>query len=213
MHPFIIRFLSFLRQPLIRVIGIFLFVALITLVAFRQVGSWLTVADTPPRRIDVVCTFGGDHQRVIYSKKLMADHPDAHWFLSDYKNGNGRLLQKNNFDMRRVSIIDTCKSTLSEINAIGSWLAYYRTTRFGHDSKQQLNVALVSSPYHMRRIKIMAQRRIKIENVKLYIMPVPLDNYLWSEDTFRYWWRSNAIISVTTLELLKLGYFILTGYF
>lgn len=204
---------TILRQPLVRFVGGFCCVVILTLFVFRQLGSWLLVADVPPASIDIICTFAGDNKRVDYSKKLMIAHPGAHWVLSDYKDGHGRLLQKNHFDMSRVTIIDTCKSTLSEVTAFSLWLEEYRKRMAGSGAERTVSVALVSSPYHMRRIRIMTERRMSIDSIAVYLLPVPLDKYLWSEDTFRYWWRSNATASITTLEILKLGYFLLTGYF
>jgi uncharacterized SAM-binding protein YcdF (DUF218 family) len=202
------------RQPLARFIAGFLCVTLMVFIAFRQLGIWLIAADPPPRRLDVICTFAGESRRVDYSKKLMLQHNGAHWLLSDYKDGHGRLLQKNNFDMRRVTIFDTCKNTRSEINAMHEWIVRYRHSGLtpGCDTAT-LDIGLVSSPYHMRRIKIMASRHIGNDHLRLHLLPVPLDEYQWSRDTFRYWWRSNYITSLSLLELVKIGYYLVTGYF
>ena len=206
---------SIAGQPLARFIAVFFAVLAITLIIFRQLGDWLIAADPPPPRLDVVCTFAGDRQRVVYSKELMFRHPEAHWFLSDYKNGHGRLLQKNSFDMHRVTIVDTCNNTVSEVNALCEWLDRYRppppSGASGGDAVR-LHVGLVSSPYHMRRIKIIASNRLSRPDIRWYLLPVPLEQYRWNRDTFRYWWRSGVITSITVLELMKIGYFLLTGY-
>lgn len=201
------------RQPLFWLAAVFLIAAVLTCFAFRQAGSWLIVNNPLPERIDVICTFAGDSRRVEYSRELMLKHSGAQWFLSDYKDGYSRLLYKANFDMKRVMVVDTCKSTFSEVSAFGSMLEGYYKARFGVRSDTVLNVVCVSSPYHMRRIQIMAQRHIKNNTVRISCCPVPLDRYKWSADTFRFWWRSNTIISITSLEFLKLGYFMLTGFF
>lgn len=203
-----------MRQPLLRFVAGFLCVTLAVFVAFRQLGVWLIAADPPPARLDVIFTFASESQRVDYSKKLVMQYDKAHWLLSDYKNGHGRLLQKSDFDMRRVTIIDTCKNTLSEINALREWLVGYRTglVAVGRDAPT-LDIGLVSSPYHMRRIKIMASRHLGNPHLRIHLLPVPLDAYSWTRDTFRYWWRSNYITSVSLLELVKIGYFLCTGYF
>ncbi|MBN1575795.1 MAG: YdcF family protein [Chitinispirillaceae bacterium] len=202
------------RQPLFRLIAGFAGVLLVLFILFCHVGNWLVAADAPPAHLDVICTFAGDSRRVVYSKELMLRYPDAHWVLSDYKDGHGRLLQKSDFDMRRVTIIDTCKSTISEINALRQWVDRRRPVERSPTSgkKATLRVGLVSSPYHMRRIRIMAGRRLNRADVRCYLLPVPLEEYRWNRDTFRYWWRSNVATSITILELLKIGYFLLTGY-
>ncbi|MBN1307472.1 MAG: YdcF family protein [Chitinispirillaceae bacterium] len=201
---------SIAAQPLARFIAGFFCVLLAMFFLFRQLGSWLIAGDTPPEHLDVICTFAGENRRVVYSKELALRYRNAHWVLSDYKDGHGRLLQKNNFDMRRVTIIDTCKSTISEMHALGEWLDRYRPRPSGPAARIQ--VGLVSSPYHMRRIRIMAARRLSRPDVRWYLLPVPLEKYRWNRDTFRYWWRSNAAASITILELLKIGYFMVTGY-
>ena len=201
---------ALLRQPLARFIAGFLLVTLAVFIAFRQLGLWLIAADPVPARLDVICTFAGESRRVDYSKKLMLQNNDAHWLLSDYKDGHGRLLQKSNFNMRRVTIFDTCKNTHSEINAMHEWIEHYRHMS-GRDTAT-LDIGLVSSPYHMRRIKIMASRHLSGAHLRIHLLPVPLDDYRWTRDTYRFWWRSNYITSLSLLELVKIGYFLLTGY-
>jgi len=186
---------------------------LLGLFMFRHAGTWLIAQDTPPQHLDLICTFAGDGKRVEYSKELMLQHTNAHWLMSDYRNGHGRLLSKSNFDMRRVTIFDTCNNTLSEVYAVREWLDRNFPPRYkksGHGTL--IHVGLVSSPYHMRRIGIMAHRKLRHNDIRFYLLPVPLDRYNWTKDTYRYWWRSKTITSLTLAELLKTGYFLLTGY-
>jgi hypothetical protein len=180
-----------------------------------NLGAWLIVADPLPSQLDVICTFAGENLRVVYSKNLMSRYPAAHWILSDYKNGHGRLLQKSHFDMERVTIIDTCDNTLSEIDAFSHWISHNapRHPILGADSgKRRLQVGLVSSPYHMRRIKLMAERRLNQTKTQFHLLPVPLEKYGWNKVTIRYWWQSNVVSSTFMSELVKIGYFLLTGY-
>lgn len=208
-----IKPLFFGNHPLARLIAGFLCVLLVFTVVLLRVGDWLTPSDPLPGSLDLIVTFGGDNQRVVYTKELMTRYPEAHWLLSDYKNGNGRILQKNNYDMRRVTIVDTCKNTLSEINAAAGQIAVFTAKRSaGNKAENRLTVGLVSSPYHMRRIDLMARRYLSRLNIRYVLLPVPLKKYQWGEKTFRYWWRSNFITSITMLELLKIGYFLLTGF-
>lgn len=188
-------------------------IVIVAVITFRHIGTWLVVTDAPPVSLDAVCTFAGENVRVDYSKKLAESYLAAQWFLSDYKDGHGRILQKNNFDMSRVFITDTCKSTISEITAIGRWVNNLRIDQDRKGDTGTLHIGLVSSPYHMRRISIMANRRLRTERIRIYFLPVPYDYYPWNRDSFRHWWRSNTTVSITTSELLKLSYFMLTGYF
>ena len=202
----------FSNKPLIRFLVGFLCILGILSIVFIRVGDWLTPADEPPGRLDLVVTFAGDSRRVEYSRELMSRYPEAHWLLSDYKNGHGRILQKKNYDMSRVSVVDTCKNTRSEVQAIAVWLEAYRPSGTATGTGP-FTVGLVSSPYHMRRIDIMAHRILSGKNIHCVLLPVPLKKYHWEEKTFRYWWRDNFVKTVTLLEILKIGYFLLTGYF
>lgn len=202
----------FAEHPLARLIAGFLCVLLLFIFVLLRLGDWLTPSDPLPGNLDLIVTFAGENVRVNYSRELMSRYPEAHWLLSDYKNGYGRLLQKNDYDMRRVTIVDTCKNTLSEVHAAAAYIpVFLKEKPVRKDPKQRLTVGLVSSPYHMRRIDLMARRYLGGPDVRYFLLSVPLQKYQWGEKTFRYWWRSNVITSVTMLELMKIGYFLLTG--
>jgi uncharacterized SAM-binding protein YcdF (DUF218 family) len=201
----------FFRKKFIITMLIIIISSTLLLFTFRSLGVWLTVADQLPKRLDIICTFAGDSHRVTYSKKLMKYYQNAHWFLSDYKNGYARLLRKNNFPMNRVKVVDTTSNTLSEINACKVWIdsllgASPATTT-------QLHVGLISSPYHMRRINIMAKKRMNNPAIRYYLLPVPMDRYKWTEKSYRHWWRSRSISTIVVTELSKIFYYYLTGYF
>lgn len=188
---------------------------LLLFVSIRGVGSWLLVADQMPPRLDVIFTFAGDGRRVSYSKELMLRFKSAHWLLSDYKNGHSRLLKKSNFDMTRVTTVDTCKSTISEITMLGNWLDFQYALQFRTGETADTThryVGLVSSPYHMRRIKMMLREVKGDPAVNYFLLPVPLEVYQWSVDSYRYWWRYDYIAKYVFSELQKIGYFLLTGY-
>ncbi len=115
--------------------------------------------------------------------------------------------------MNRVTVIDTCTSTIEEIDAFRNHIDHYLTISPDGDTTLPVNVGLVSSPYHLRRIRIMAARRFGNRRIRLYTIAVPLEYYSWSPDAFHYWWRSGAVTPKTVNELVKIGYFFLTGYF
>jgi uncharacterized SAM-binding protein YcdF (DUF218 family) len=213
MKPFRKQPLIFANRPLTwLILGFLCLLLTFTFVVFR-LGDWLTPSDPLPGSLDLIVTFAGENVRVEYSKELMSRYPEAHWLLSDYKNGYGRILQKNNYDMQRVTVVDTCKNTLSEINAAAAWISdSNRNSVAGNEAKRRLSVGLVSSPYHMRRIDLMARRYLSRLGIRYALLPVPLKKYQWGEKTFRYWWRSQLITSITMLELIKIGYFLLTGF-
>jgi uncharacterized SAM-binding protein YcdF (DUF218 family) len=172
----------------------------------RSAGSWLIVSDPVPDKLNMIFTFASESERVGYSKELLSRFTSATWVLSDYKNGFSRILRKDNFDMSKVMTIDTCSSTRSEINVINEWLKSHQNS-IGSGSKY--SVGLVSSPYHMRRIRMMIHRNIHQKNVTFYYLPVPLDRYNWNPSMFRNWWESEVISKVVISELQKIVYFFL----
>jgi uncharacterized SAM-binding protein YcdF (DUF218 family) len=185
-----------------QVLIIILVLAGLTLVcaaAFLKLGDWLIVSDSMPRNINVVFTFMGDAERVAYSRELVEKNPGALWVLSDYRDGYARLLRKDGFDMERLIAIDTCVNTLAEVHALSSYV------RSRPDSV--LSIALVSSPYHMRRIKFMINRNFHDQNARFYYLTVPLDRYKWTRSTFKYWWRSRHISAIVKSELEKIMFF------
>ena len=203
------------RHPLLRLLAIVSCLLLVGMFGLFRLGDWLTPCDVLPDRIDLIVTFAGDSRRVDYSRELMERYPDAHWFLSDYRNGYGRLLRKDGYDMRRVTIVDTCTNTLSEVRAVAGWIADGVPVPPATDDtgkSRTLVVGLVSSPYHMRRIDLMAHRYLGDRHIGYVLLPVPFGNYRWEKKTFRYWWRNKFITSLTITELVKIGYFLLTGY-
>ncbi len=209
-------------QLFILIIGLALMSAGVFLV---YAGKWLLVENPVPDKLDVVFTFAGDGARVNYSRELMGRNPAAHWLLSDYKNGYARLLRKDGFDMNRVSSVDTCSSTQSEVAVLDSWIKTgkiekalmlshndgSKTIPASYGKSQILHVGLVSSPYHMRRIQMMVNWTDLRDSVQFYYLPVPLDRYNWNRKMFGSWWKHKNLRTIVISELQKIGYFLLTA--
>jgi len=175
-------------------------------VAFRRLGMWLVVADPVPAQVDLIFTFAGEIERVSYSKALMKKYPDAHWLLSDYKNGYSRILRQNGFNMKRVSTIDTCSNTLAEVRALYDWINSDNNTI----NKDSLSVGLISSAYHMRRINMMIQNKFLGENaVHFHYLPVPFDSSRLSKEMFKTWWKSGKVKPHVISELQKIVFYMI----
>lgn len=184
---------------------VFLALALIggSAIAFRNIAHWLIVSDPVPENLDIVFTFAGEGVRVDYSQSLIQKHSGAVWVLSDYENGYARLLRKKNFDMNRVVVIDTCKNTKSEVDALAQWMI--QTGETG----QNCSVGLVSSPYHMRRIQMMVNKKFTNKKANFYYLPVPLSQYKWSSEMVNNWWKTSEVSRVVFMELQKIVYYFL----
>ncbi|HLV32860.1 MAG TPA: ElyC/SanA/YdcF family protein [Chitinispirillaceae bacterium] len=175
-------------------------------IVFKNIANWLIVSDSVPQNLNIVFTFAGEGVRVDYSRSLMQKYPEATWVLSDYENGYARLLRKNKFNMDRVVVIDTCKNTKSEVNALAQWVDQIKPAS---DSGSTISIGLVSSPYHMRRIKMMINRRFKDKNIKFHYLPVPLKQYKWTSEMVQNWWKTSEVSKVVFIELQKIVYYFL----
>ena len=180
--------------------------AILSTVFVRNAGSWLLISDSVPDKLDLVFTFAGENVRDIYSRELMIQFPDAYWLMSDYKGGYSRILRRDKFDMKRVSIVDTCTNTLSEVMTLSKWIDKRENSQL--KGKDSVYVGLVSGPYHMRRIKMMIEKNLPEQNVRFFFLPVPMERYNWTDEMFRKWWKSPVTKEVSS-EITKIAYFLL----
>lgn len=186
------------------ILGLTVVLVVLGFVAIREAGVWLLVKDPLPDKVDIVFTFAGERYRVDYSSELMMKYPNAHWVLSDFKDGYYHYIKKKNFDVSRVTVVDTCASTIYEVKSL-----------FGYLEGQQnlypdgITVGLVSGPYHMRRIQLMVKSRTRLKDVRFVYLPVPLKSYNTSDEMYKRWWDYSDISSVVFSELPKILYFYL----
>lgn len=173
-------------------------------VAIRKAGVWLLVDDTLSPGLDLVFTFAGDKNRVDFSSELIIKYPEAHWLLSDFKNGYINYISKKGFDLSRVTVVDTCVSTISEVKCLFGYLKDLQKK-----NSHKISVGLVSSPYHMRRIKLMVKSQTRMRNVSFSYHPVPLKMYNVSKLMYERWWRHKNTSEVVILEYQKILYFYL----
>jgi hypothetical protein len=208
------------KKTKLRLFTLAVFVSLLGVIAgiFSQAGPWLAVSDPIPARIDVIFTFGGENIRVNYSRDLMRRFPQAHWVISDYAHRYARLLERQGVDMSRVTILDTCRYTISEVKGFAYWLKKQSVAPQGHadgltpaDSKNQpalsmrpLHIALVSNPLHMRRIKLIAENNFRDPAIRLHCLPVPAERYGWTRHSISRWWETRTLRTWVCLETAKI---------
>lgn len=190
---------------------ILLLFSILSILIVRNAGTYLLVSDPLPQKLDLVFTFAGENSRPVYSQELLKKYSCAHWLMSDYKKGYIRILRRDKYDMSRVSVIDTCKNTNSEVTAMLEWIGKNLELQ-SQKSGINIKVGLVSGPYHMRRIKMMVEYKLKEQNIDFYYLPVPMDRYKWTNEMFRNWWNS-PVYNVVSSELIKIAYFQLVNKF
>jgi hypothetical protein len=192
------------RKKILVISSTTIVLVVLAFVAIREAGVWLLVKDPLPEKVDVIFTFAGERHRVDYSSELMLKYPHAHWVLSDFKDGYYNYIKKKNFDISRVTVVDTCASTIFEVKALFGYLQEHQKLYPGG-----ITIGLVSGPYHMRRIQLMVQSRSRLNNVKFVYLPVPLESYNTSSEMYKRWWNYQNISSVVFSELPKILYFYL----
>lgn len=191
-------------KKLLIISGAAVVLVILASVAIRKAGVWLLVKDPLPDKVDVVFTFAGDRNRVDYSSEFMIKYSDSHWLLSDFKNGYINYISKKGFDLSRVTVVDTCVSTISEVKCL---FGYLKEQQIKYS--QKISVGLVSSPYHMRRIKLMVKSQARMKNVSFSYHPVPMNMYNASKLMYERWWRHKNTSEVVILEYQKILYFYL----
>ena len=196
--------LTILKNPkkILFISGAAVVLFIVAFVVMRKAGMLLLVDDPLSSSLDLIVTFAGDKNRVDYSSELMVKYPGAHWLLSDFKNGYIHYITRKGFDRTRITVVDTCASTISEVRSLFEFLNTEQQKR-----PRNMKVGLVSSPYHMRRIKLMVKSRKRLKNVSFSYHPVPLEMYNVSKPMYKRWWRHKNISEAVISEYQKILYF------
>ena len=185
--------------------------AAVAAILFLKAGDWLVISEPLPERIDVVFTFAGENSRMAYSRELMGRFPEAHWVLSENLHQYSRILEREGFDMSRVTPVDTCTNTLSEVNGLADWVRGRRgsdAARARAVKAEPISIALVSNPYHMRRIHCMVDNVFRGDSLRFFYLPVPRGRYRWAASAdSKYWWQSKVTRSWVESEVAKLFLF------
>jgi uncharacterized SAM-binding protein YcdF (DUF218 family) len=182
-------------------------VVLSGLLAFRNLAEWLVVSDPLPQSLNAVFTFAGDVHRINYSKELFNRYPQARWLMSYPSRKIVIPLRRDGFDTSRIAIVDTCKNTNAEVWFITDWARHVAATDNRFSRAQPLRVGFVSSPFHMRRIRMAVLKTPRDESCAYYYLPVPLEHYGWTKSDYRSWWKNDQLRSAVWLEFKKFTYY------
>lgn len=176
-------------------------------IVFRNLAVWLVVSDPLPQSLDAIFTFAGDIHRLNYSKELFNRYPQAQWLISYPSKKIAVPLKRDGFDTTRITIVDTCKNTHSEVWYLTDWATHVSETDNRFSKTRPLSVGLVSTPFHMRRIRLEVRRR-RIDNACVfYYLPVPVEQYGLTKNDFKMWWKNDQLESAVVLEFKKFIYY------
>lgn len=130
------------------------------------------------------------------------------------------MLQREENDLSRITILDTCRSSLSEMRGLADWLKKRqqatmidsnpnpaKAAKFSSRATPPLRIALVSSPLHMRRIKYITETVFHDPTIRFYYLPVPLERYGWTHHSLTYWWMEKSVRTWVLSEIAKLVIF------
>lgn len=184
------------------------FIVVVGLLAFRNLALWLVVSNPLPPSLDAIFTFAGDNHRMNYSKELFAKYPTARWLISYPSKRIAGPLKRDGIDTSRVEIVDTCKNTNAEAWFITGWARHSiaNDKRFSPD--HPLRIGLVSTPFHMKRIRMAVTKRPHDKECVYYYLPVPFEMYGWTRDDFKTWWKNDQLRAAIWLEFEKFVYYL-----
>lgn len=151
---------------------VIVFSSSIVLVRLKYISQWmetfLVVRSSMPDDLNVVMSFAGAKSRDRYAITLLDRFSDAEWILSGRnKSEYLAVLDADGIDTGRIIFVDHCQNTLDEVRFLKKYLK---------ENNKIHNVGLVSSPLHMRRIKMFVEGYIGHggeTDYKFIYLPVP----------------------------------------
>jgi hypothetical protein len=100
--------------------------------------------------------------------------------------------------------VDTCRSTWGEVEVLAGVLS-------AMSADAETDVGLVSSPWHMRRIKVMVGKCIGLRACRFHFLPVPAERDPLVGERMRRWWKEEHTRRIVLWEMEKLVYFVALG--
>jgi uncharacterized SAM-binding protein YcdF (DUF218 family) len=174
---------------------------------FCSLALWLVVCDPLPQSLDAVFTFAGETQRIIYSKQLFKQYPRSQWLISYPTKRISVPLGKKGLDTSRIFVVDTCINTNSEAWYIADWAKRAIAGNSAYCAARPLSIGLVSTPFHMRRIRMEVSRKYKGDRCRFFYLPVPFEQYGVTKHTYQTWWMHKQLRSAVILEFKKFIYY------
>jgi uncharacterized SAM-binding protein YcdF (DUF218 family) len=204
------------KKPITFIICLLIIISVTGWIAFKNLALWLVVSDPVPQSLDALFTFGEEDSRVAYSQSLFLKNPQAIWVISSENKKLIRTLGKEGLDTSRIIIVDTCKNTYSEISFLNNWIAGFIKKRAETTNDKKVShvsdkidlpkIGLVSNWYHMRRIKLIASRKISKKQCTLLYFSVPLSKNERA-GIRNNWWNDKIVSSIVYSEWWKILYY------
>jgi uncharacterized SAM-binding protein YcdF (DUF218 family) len=173
---------------------------------FLNLGKWLIVSDSPDDHMNVIFTFAGENARITYSKYLFRKNPESLWIISYPSIKIKSVLNHDNLDTSRIIVVDTCTDTKAEVAYILRWQRLHaRLLTLKAVSGRTPVIGLVSSWYHMRRIKLLFDSQSKNESCSVRFLPVQINDSTENKPE-NTWWKNSTNRHIVLSEWGKLLY-------
>lgn len=170
---------------------------------FINIGRWLIVYDELPEDIDLIYVFAGDinFNREMYAIDLYEKYPDVIILLDTLWIANhvcrskkaSKLLQKLN--SIKIDYVGPSATTLEEVSVINKYCI---------QKGKKLKIGLVSSPYHMRRIKVICEKTKLVDNARVYLLPFIEEFAYKYVFLYKKWWQRKGDRAIVFSEYLKI---------
>ena len=195
--------------------GIFAGTTFVCALLLGQAGRWLSAADAP-QHADAIVVLGGAFERTLYAAELYTAGKAGRIYLSHpVRDASQRLLDElgiklpdeyaiSTIILKRKGVAEkdvlpfpgTALSTVDEADLLPRMF-----------TGQRLTIMVVTSPFHIRRARMIIGNALASGNVTALFVATPHDHYATD------WWTDQDSARNTLLELAKIAYYIAGGRF
>jgi uncharacterized SAM-binding protein YcdF (DUF218 family) len=195
--------------------GIFAGAALLCVLLLGQAGRWLSAADVP-QRADAIVVLGGAFERTLYAAELYAAGKAGRVYLSNpVRDSSQRLLDGLGIklpDEHEISTAILKRQGVAEKDILpfpGTALSTADEAALLQRmfAGQRLTIMVVTSPFHIRRARMIIGNALADGDVTALFVATPHDQYTAE------WWTDQDSARNTLLELAKIAYYIAGGRF
>lgn len=160
----------------------------------------LYVNDEIDKDPDFVCVYALDYRRIEKAAELLKKYPNS---IGLFSSPTGKYIDKifkyGVSDSSRVVIINGCQNTFDEVNIFNDYIfkrdeisdrIVFEGSKWNNQKiikDKELNIAMVSSPFHMRRIKIISDMCFRNENANIYYVSADVEKFYF--ENYSKLWR------------------------
>ncbi len=154
-------------------------VASLGVVCLFQAGQKIRYREPLADEFSHIFTFGMAPERYRYSEQLFIEHNTVQWIISDPLAYVGERMIMKGYSVERIDLYLTAESTIDEVRYLKQYIKE-------HQLSASNTIVLVSSEYHLGRIRLLCERLHLDSEVTLNYVSIP-DEFLDREPLEDYW--------------------------